>query len=192
MSMRDVLEQAPVSSRRARKAAADRRVRAMVDEHFDAVYYALRRFGVPEAELEDCTQQVFMVASSKLATIVPGRERAFLLGAAANKAAHARRTQRRRREAPEGEEVVQADAELGPDEIVEQRRLRALFNEVLDAMPEELRAVIVLYELEELSTLEIAGALGLPMGTVGSRLRRAREELARLATRAMAQPRRRY
>jgi RNA polymerase sigma-70 factor, ECF subfamily len=194
VSMCDVLEQGPASSGRRRKAAADARVRAMVDEHFDAVYYALRRFGVPEADLEDCAQQVFMVASGKLATIVPGRERAFLLGTAANKAAHARRTQRRRREAPEeeGEEVVRADVEPGPETIVEQRRLRALFDEVLEAMPEELRAVIVLSELEELSALEIAQALGLPVGTVASRLRRAREEFARLAARAMAQPRRRH
>jgi RNA polymerase sigma-70 factor (ECF subfamily) len=165
----------------------------MVQEHFEAVYYALRRFGVPEAELEDCTQQVFIAASRKLGAIVPGRERAFLMGTAAHKAAHARRTQRRRREAPEeeGEAVAQTDVELGPDQVVEQRRLRALFGEVLQAMPEELRAVIVLYELEDLSAPEIAEALGLALGTVTSRLRRAREEFARLATRAMSEPRRR-
>jgi hypothetical protein len=51
--MRGVWEQGPASSGRARKVAADTRVRAMVEEHFEAVYYALRRFGVPEAELED-------------------------------------------------------------------------------------------------------------------------------------------
>jgi RNA polymerase sigma-70 factor (ECF subfamily) len=57
---------------------------------------------------------------------MPGRERAFLLGTAAHKAAHARRTQRQRREAPEeeGEAVVQADVQPGPDQIVEQRQFQ--------------------------------------------------------------------
>ena len=43
-------------------------------------------------------------------------------------------------------------------------------------MPLDLRAVLILFEVEELSTAEIADMLELPMGTVGSRLRRARED----------------
>jgi len=43
-------------------------------------------------------------------------------------------------------------------------------------MEMDLRAVFVLFELEELSTAEIAATLEIPMGTVSSRLRRAREE----------------
>ena len=53
----------------------------------------------------------------------------------------------------------------------------------------ELRAVFVLFvlfELEELSSAEIAEVLALPIGTVASRLRRAREEFQRIITRMKA------
>ncbi|MDC3960636.1 RNA polymerase sigma factor [Polyangium jinanense] len=173
---------------RGGEAGAEKaRLREMVDAHFDAVYVALRRLGVPAAELDDCAQQVFVVASGKLGVIEPGREKAFLMGTAVHVASHAKRSQRRRREVPEGDEAAEARADAGPrpDEIVEQRRLRALLDEVLAAMPEDLRTVLVLFELEELTMQEISGALDLPMGTVASRLRRARELFARISARAL-------
>ena len=49
-------------------------------------------------------------------------------------------------------------------------------DEVLDVMPIDLRTVFVLFELEGMSTVEIAPVLGIPVGTASSRLRRAREE----------------
>jgi RNA polymerase sigma-70 factor (ECF subfamily) len=50
----------------------------------------------------------------------------------------------------------------------------------------ELRAVFVLYELEDFTMAEIARTLELPPGTVASRLRRARETFERLAALALA------
>lgn len=163
------------------------RLRGMVDDHFDAVYVALRRLGVQAAELDDCAQQVFVVASGKLAVIQRGREKAFLMGTAVHVASHAKRSQRRRREVPEGDGDAHSrvDERPRPDEIVEQRRLRALLDEVLAAMPEELRTVLVLFELEELTMQEISAALDLPMGTVASRLRRAREVFAKSSARVV-------
>jgi RNA polymerase sigma-70 factor (ECF subfamily) len=52
-----------------------------------------------------------------------------------------------------------------------------LLDKVLAELPEDLRAIIVLFELEELRTPEIAEALGIPVGTVASRLRRARAQV---------------
>jgi RNA polymerase sigma-70 factor (ECF subfamily) len=159
----------------------------LVDRYFDAVWCALRRLGVPAAELDDCSQQVFVVASRKLMSIERGRERAFLLGTAVRVASHARRAQRRRREIsiPDDEqaETPRYDDGPSPDEIVEQKRQRVLLDEVLLAMPEDLRTVFVLFELEELSTQEIATLIGLPSGTVASRLRRGREMFSELAAR---------
>jgi len=169
-------------------AAVDKaRLRRIVDAHFDAVHVALRRLGVPPAELDDCAQQVFVVASRKLGAIEHGREKAFLMGTAVHVASRARRTQRRRREVPEGDEIAggQVDARLGPEELVEQRRMRALLDEVLGAMPEDLRTVLVLFELEELTMQEIAVALDLPMGTVASKLRRARETFSKISARVV-------
>jgi RNA polymerase sigma-70 factor (ECF subfamily) len=176
----------PVEPTWASAAAAQARLRAMVDAHFDTVHCALRRLGVSPGELDDCAQQVFLVAAGKLAAIAVGRERAFLLGTAANVASHARRSQRRRREVPEPEEddsLDRADRSPRPDEAMEQKRLRAMLDQVLAAMPEELRTVLVLFELEELSMAEIASALDVPQGTVASRLRRARETFTRLSAR---------
>jgi RNA polymerase sigma-70 factor (ECF subfamily) len=86
---------------------------------------------------------------------------------------------------PEREEEggYPADPAPGPDEIVDQKRLLALLDEILAALPDDLRAVLVLYEIEELSTQEIAALLELPSGTVASRLRRAREAFARAVPR---------
>jgi RNA polymerase sigma-70 factor (ECF subfamily) len=53
-------------------------------------------------------------------------------------------------------------------------------------MPLDLRAVFVLFELEELPTAEIASLVGVPVGTVASRLRRARGEFHRIAARLRA------
>ena len=65
----------------------------------------------------------------------------------------------------------------GTDELVERHRARALLDAILDAMPVNLRAVLVLFEIEGLTMSEIADALVVPAGTVASRLRRARAEL---------------
>lgn len=151
------------------------RLRAFVTAHIGFVYRTLRRLGLPEADAEDATQQVMVVASGKLEQILPGREQAFLFSTAAHIAARSRRSRGRRREV--GEEVAgeRQDPSPGPDEVIDQARARALLDDLLDTMPDDLRAVFVLYEIEELSMREIADALDVPAGTVASRLRRARE-----------------
>ena len=124
-------------------------------------------------------QQVFVVASRRLSSIAIGSERSFLLGTALRVARTSRRTLGRRREVPEEEGLEPLCLDPQPDELADQKRLRALLDEVLAAMPEELREVFVLFELEEMSTPEIATLLEIPTGTAASRLRRAREEFDR-------------
>jgi len=146
----------------------------MVDQHGDFVWRSLRRLGVPQSDVDDATQQVYIVAAGKLASIEPGRERAFLFATALRVASHARRGLGRRREVPSEAVAEQRDETPGPDELTDRRRGRALLDEALAEMPLDLRAVLVLFELEEMSLTEIASALDLPRGTVASRLRRAR------------------
>jgi RNA polymerase sigma-70 factor, ECF subfamily len=161
------------------------RLRRLIDEHLDFIWRSLRRLGVPLTDVDDCTQQVFWVAARRLDTIQEGCERPFLFSTALRVASDARRSRARRRE-------VLADAEEpydpapDPEQLAEQRSARALLDEVLDAMPVDLRAVFMLFELEEMPTAEIAAALALPPGTVASRLRRAREEFQRIAARVQA------
>ncbi|HWP06106.1 MAG TPA: sigma-70 family RNA polymerase sigma factor [Polyangiaceae bacterium] len=150
-------------------------LRKLVGDHLDFVWRSLRRFGVPAADVDDATQQVFLIANDKLSKIHPGSERSFLVGVATRVASHVRRSYHRREAAEQRLSVNPLEATLNPEELTQRLEARALLDRVLDAMPEELRAVFVLFELEELSIDQTASLLILPRGTVATRLRRARE-----------------
>ena len=152
------------------------RTTALVREHFAFVWRVLRRLGLSEPDADDGAQQVFMVAARRSSDIALGSERAFLFGTAMNVAARTQRSERRRREEPDGELEQRQDSKPGPEELVDRRRARELLDRVLSEMNLELRAVFVLYEIEELTMIEIARLLQVPQGTVASRLRRARED----------------
>ncbi len=158
----------------------------LVAHHADFVWRSLRRLGVPEAAVDDATQQVFFVAQAKLHVIESGRERSFLFGVALNVAAHTRRSLARRREVDESHAEDVVDPAPSPDAVLDERRALALLDRLLDAMGDDLRAVFVMFELEQMTMIEIAGVLGLPQGTVASRLRRAREEFHERAQRVRA------
>lgn len=154
----------------------------LVRSHFDFVWRLLRRFGLSPGDADDVAQQVFVVACRKLEAIHAGRERAFLFGVASRSAARFRRDQGRR-----GEEELSDDVSLdapGPDALVDQRRARALLDEILELMPLDLRCVFISFEIEELSLSEIAEGLAIPRGTAASRLRRAREDFEQRVKRA--------
>jgi RNA polymerase sigma-70 factor (ECF subfamily) len=162
---------------RERVAAEHVRLRRMLDESFDFVWRSLRRFGLSDDRADDAAQQVFIIASRKLDMIRPDSERSFLFGTAMRVASDMRRSAVSRREVAHADPAADlADTSSAPDELVDQRRARETLDRVLDAMDEDLRAVFVLFELEEMPTAEIATLLAIPPGTVASRLRRAREE----------------
>ena len=166
---------------------ASRRVRELVSLHADFVWRSARRMGVPAEAADDATQQVFLVAARRLDEIEPGRERSFLYRTAMNVAAHVRRSLGRRREVPAEPSHDTVDPAPQPDHALDEHRARALLDEVLEELDLELREVFVLFELEELAVPEIAELLGIPGGTVSSRLRRAREAFHKAAARLRAQ-----
>jgi RNA polymerase sigma-70 factor (ECF subfamily) len=155
-------------------ASADRRVRALVGGHFDFIGRVLRNLGVAEAEIDDLLQQVFCTAARRLPDIVVGSERAFLIQTAVNLAANARRARARSPEVGVAVLPEIADQAPSPEDLTDRRRAGLVLDRLLATMDLELRTVFVLYEIEQLSRAEIAGLLGLPGGTVASRLRRAR------------------
>ena len=169
-----------------RAAPADTRLRTILSEHYDFIWRMLRRLGLPSDRAEDAAQKVFFVASGRLDEIKPGCERSFLFGTALRVASEARRDAAWRREALQAEPPDTADPAPLADELIDRGRARALLDEILDAMEEDLRVVFVLFELEGVKTAEIAELLGLPMGTVASRLRRARAEFQSAVTRLRA------
>lgn len=157
---------------------------AFVLAHADFVYRSVRRMGVPPSHADDATQEVFITATTKLARIEPGRERAFLFGVAMNVAAHVRRSLARKREvAAEDPGASLVDPGASPEGQLAMARARQTLDRVLDELADDVRPVFVLFELEELTMAEIATMLALPPGTVASRLRRARAEFQAAAAR---------
>ena len=173
-------------------SAGDDRLRALVDEHYDFVWRTLRYLGVHDANAEDGAQQVMCVLARRLDEVERGAERAFLFSTAMRVAATMRRSDRRRPRASSDDDVdALAHSMPGTEELLDERRAHDTLRRVLDEMPFELRVVFVLFELEELTTPDIAMMLGIPVGTVASRLRRARETFQAIVRRMKAAARRR-
>ena len=78
---------------------------------------------------------------------------------------------------------AEVDRAARPDEAAEANETRARLQNILDRMPDELRVVFLLYELERFTMAEISECLSIPPGTVASRLRRAREDFIARARR---------
>lgn len=173
----------PLADSASADTAADERERLheVLRTHHADVWRVLRRLGVPEPSVEDAVQQVFVVATSKISRIEPGKERAFLIGAAVRIAANQRRSVAVLREHPDDDIDSHADDSPGAEELVDEKRYRALLDDALAMLPDDLRTVLVLFELEELDVSEIAKVVGIPRGTAASRLRRAREAFERAA-----------
>jgi RNA polymerase sigma-70 factor (ECF subfamily) len=175
---------------RARRNDEERFVRIAVD-HYDFVWRVLRRAGLPPSAADDATQQVFLVASRRVADIAEGAERAFLYRTASLIALDARRRRARRRESAEEPAVLgAADPAPGPEELTERKRMRALLDEAMSDLDDDLREVFALFELDAMPVPEIAALLEIPEGTCASRLRRAREQFKAIVARLQARGRR--
>lgn len=160
----------------AAEIAASGTFEALVRSEFRYVWRLLRRLGLGETDADDAAQQVFMVASARFADMEPGRERAFLYGTALNVAGKWRRARRDTEDADGPVPLV--DPSDPADELVDRHRARATLDAILALLPLELRAVLILYEIEGQTAAEIAEITGVARGTVASRLRRAREEFS--------------
>lgn len=160
------------------------RLRRVVTDDYGFLWRSLRRLGVPEADADDGAQRVLGVLARRIHEVAPGAERAFLFQTALRVASEMRRSQRRSRlTLSEDEPEERVDDAPGPDAVLEQQEARRLLGEALDAIEIELAAVFILFELEELTTAEIARLLEIPAGTVSTRLRRAREDFKRAVLR---------
>jgi RNA polymerase sigma-70 factor (ECF subfamily) len=141
------------------------------------VWRVLARAGVRDADLKDASQEVFIVVASKLAQLEENTKvTTWLYGITVRVAANARRKVQRKREdlTDEAGFTLVADERESPEQVVERTRARVLLAELLDALPPEQRIVFELFELEEMTCQAIADSLGIPLGTVYTRLRTAR------------------
>jgi RNA polymerase sigma-70 factor (ECF subfamily) len=154
-------------------SALDARERIrFVEEHFAYVWRVLRRMGLSPADADDVSQETFLVGLRKKDQIEEGRERAFLYRCALNQLAQFRASRSRKHEELQPD-VVDPQAASAED-LLDRKQAQNVLDLLLSRLSDEQRAVFVLYEIEELTLGEIAGLLGIPSGTVASRLRLAR------------------
>src|SRR5688572_18292724 len=105
-------------------------------------------------------------------------------------AAHHRRAHRRLERLDAQPALDHVSLSHDPEEDTARREARDRVLSILDAMDLEKRAVFVMFELEEMAAPEIARELGIPVGTVYSRLDAARKEFTRAAARLRSRERR--
>jgi RNA polymerase sigma-70 factor (ECF subfamily) len=162
------------------------------DRHADFVWRTLQRLGVSDADLDDAMQEVFVVVHKKLGAFRrDARITTWLYGISLRVAVALRRRAHRRHEEPaaEPEAGKATDPERDPEALAIQREGRQRLAAVLDAMDPEKRVVLVMSEVERMDTASIADELGIPLGTVYSRLHAARAQFARAAARHRRQER---
>jgi RNA polymerase sigma-70 factor (ECF subfamily) len=155
---------------------------ALYRGQFAFVWRSLRRLGVDERELSDGAQEVFLVVFRRLSELqLESRLSTFLYAICLRVASDWRRRAHRRYEQLGDEQQVEDSAKSEP--WAEAPDLRRLLTLALDAMPLEQRAVFVAFELEGMTGEEIAQAVSVPVATVHSRLRLARERFRAVVAR---------
>ena len=146
----------------------------MVDEHYVPLYRYAYRLSGTAADAEDLTQEAFCKAQAQLAQLRdPDRAKAWLFSILRNAYLHRQRTARQHRQVPL--DCVGDLAEPPPEPLpdVEPEQLQ----KALDDLPEVFRTPVILYYFEDFSYRDIAEQMDLPMGTVMSRLARAKAYL---------------
>lgn len=151
------------------------------EEHADFVWRSLQRLGVRDSDLEDALQEVFIVVHRKLGTFDgSSRLSTWLYGICLRVASASRNRAHVRREQPmpEIEDSPDDHADRNPETALATSEERRRLLEILDTLAPDKRAVFVMFEVEGVPAVDIAEMLGVPVGTVYSRLSSARAEFA--------------
>jgi RNA polymerase sigma-70 factor (ECF subfamily) len=156
-------------------AADAERFRALVLPHLDAAYGFARFLTRDGAQAEDIVQEAFLKGYRGFAGFRGGDPRAWLFAIVRNEFLSTIRIRRPSAE-PEAAEGLAADDDT-PEGALLRRGAVASVRQAIEALPEPFRETLVLRELEEMSYRQIAEITAAPIGTVMSRLARARQML---------------
>ena len=161
---------------------------ALVRTHWRKVFNVAYKFVGRHDEAEDLTQDIFLRIFKSLRTFDRRANfQTWLISISRNLCIDHYRSVRKERETMAREvdasELSPVSAERGPYGQLEALDTKDLVRQALTTLPPTLREAVVLRDLQEFSYLEIADKLGLPEGTVKSRINRGRLELARAVAR---------
>lgn len=152
---------------------------AVVGPHLNAAFNYARWLARNDADAEDVVQDAAIRAFRYFGSLRNDNPRAWLLTIVRH-TWYARAAQRAARpRLVEYEEMTHAqpDPRPDPEALALQQQTADRVRQAVEALPDDFREVIVLRELEGMSYNEIAEVAGIPIGTVMSRLSRARERL---------------
>jgi RNA polymerase sigma factor (sigma-70 family) len=154
------------------------RFEEVVLPHIDAAYNLARWLVRNGADAQDLVQEAYLRAWKGFQGFRGGDGRGWLLAIVRNTCYTWLNETRRHEPIEFDEEVHSEEADVPePERLLAQDRARETVEKALEELPPEFREVIVLRELEELSYKEISEIAGVPVGTVMSRLARARARL---------------
>ena len=147
--------------------------------HMDAAYNLARWLAGNDTDAQDVTQEACLRAFKFFGGFRGGDSRSWLLRIVRNSFYDWLKQQRRTELATPFDEQVHDTAAVSPapDAALLEKADKEMVHQTLEALPVEYREVLVMRELEGLSYKEIADVAKLPIGTVMSRLARAREQL---------------
>jgi RNA polymerase sigma-70 factor (ECF subfamily) len=164
--------------------AEESQFRDIYETWFDDVVKWLYALGAPGSETEDLAQEIFLVVRRKLPTFDGGNLAGWLYRIAEltvrdhRRRAWFRNLVLRRQEIDLTEMPHGGD---GPARSYEEAESRRVLQTIVGRMSEKLRSVFVLFEVEGYSGEEIARIQDIPLGTVWTRLFRARKEFSKRA-----------
>lgn len=169
---------------RTGEASARAAERSFVRENHGFVTRVLWSRGTPRRQLDDAVQQVFLVALP----LDEIREPRPYLYAIATRVAQEQIRSGRRYALPSDPEASGAlvSRDPAPEELLDRKQRRALLDEVLEGLPDDVRIAFVLFEIEDMTMKEIAEVTAVPQGTVASRVRRGRDLFREAAKRIRA------
>jgi RNA polymerase sigma-70 factor, ECF subfamily len=155
----------------------------IVRQNWRKVFNVAYKFVGKHDEAEDLTQDIFLKIFKALGTFDRRANfQTWIISISRNLCIDHYRSVRKERQTIAREvdagELQPASSDRGPYHAAEHQDLRGLLRQGLQALPATLRTAVVLRDLQELSYQEIADQLGLPEGTVKSRINRGRIELA--------------
>ena len=155
----------------------------IVRQNWRKVFNVAYKFVGKHDEAEDLTQDIFLKIFKALKTFDRRANfQTWIVSISRNLCIDHYRSVRKERQTiardVDSNDLQPATADRGPYAQAEHQDLRAQLRLALEALPITLRTAVVLRDLQELSYQEIADRLGLPEGTVKSRINRGRIELA--------------
>jgi RNA polymerase sigma factor (sigma-70 family) len=155
--------------------------------HLDAAYNLARWLTRDENEAADAVQDACLRALRFIGGFRGGDGRSWLLAIVRNTCySRLKRSAGRANETEFDDEIHSPGNETAnPEVLLDRGRDTEMLRHALEELPEEFREVIVMRELEGMGYKEIAEVAGVPIGTVMSRLARARQRLQRLLTAAL-------